>query len=980
NDKARLTIQPGITVKSDTSAMLQIGNYINYNQHYGGELFAEGASDSIISFTSRNGLTGGWDGMYFHYNSDAFSSTSSMKYCTVENGKDFNIKSDGSAEPRIDLCTINNSDGYDIYAVAPNDVQHVTNTLSTVYVGTGTQSINKKWYYYGGEYIVIGNVIIAKQNDKVRLTIEPGNTIKGDTTFKIQVGNYINYNQHYGGELFAEGTVDSLITFTSRNGLSGGWDGIYFHYNSDSFGSESSLNYCIIENGDSYNIFCENTIEPRIDNCTINNSAGYDIYAQEPNSVPHVTNTNSTIYVGTGIQSIDKTWYNFGGDYIVVGDMIIAKQNDYCTLTIDPGNNIKFDTSVVLQIGNYVYYNNHFGGEIIAEGMHDSAIIFKPLQNFQGTWDGIYFHEDADNYGGKSSFEYCVIDGAATNNLSCNNINDVDFEHVTFINSSENGIYLENSSPYLKLCQVISNDSTGIKLVGSSVPVIGDTLGLGCDIYGNGNYDVYNTTGNLILARNNFWDTTDSTEIAARIFDNYDNASYGIVEFMPVATTSYFDNQPPDKFNLISIPDYGATSDQTPAFTWEIPTDPNEDPITFYYYYTDDSTWNSNVLVSEELSMPDYTIPETLTGGKWYWWKVKATDDYLSRNSNQTWRFAVSLPPTVPNIIIPSNGSLMHENDYLSWELSSDPDAGDYVDYYHIQLDDDADFSSPEIDMTGINADTKSSSISLRINELTNYLSLGNKTYYWRISAVDGFGIESDFSDGSNHFLYQLDVYLKVYLEGTFRGSDMSTSLNTMDLLPLSQPYNTDPWNYMEYEAVNEIPNNQVVDWVLIQLRSTTGGPSMATSSTAIFSKAAFLLNDGSVVDLDGVSPLGFPVSFDNNLYVVIHHRNHLSIISGSKLSPSSGLYNYDFSTAASKVYGGSTGYKDLGNGIWGMAGGNADANKSIDDADIENVWSDEAGTPGYLQSDFNWDAQANNKDKNEVLVPNLGKESQVPD
>jgi len=980
NDKATLSIQPGVTIEADTSAMIQLGNYIHYQNNYGGELFAEGAVDSLITFTSRNGLVGGWDGIYFHYNSDSYSSTSSLKHCIVEKGNSFNIMSSGSAQPRIDNCTINNTNGYDIWAAAPNDVQHVTNTNSTLYVGGGTQSWNKTWWNYGGDYVVLGDIVVALQNAHATLTIEPGNTVKIDTSAMIQVGQYLHYQQDYGGRVFAEGTSDSLITFTSRNELIGGWDGIYFHYNSDSFGSTSSFKYCTIEKGKNFNIKSEGSAQPRIDSCTINNTDGYDIWANAPNDVQTVTATNSTIYVGGGTQSWDKTWKNFGGEYVVIGSVIVAKQNSFSTLTIEPGNTINFNTSVQLQLGQYLHYLQYYGGEIIAKGTHDSLIMFRSSENVPGGWNGIYFHDFADNYGGNSSFEYCIIEGASVNNIYCHITNAVNFEHVTFANSAENGVHFYNSSPYLKLCQVINNDSIGIKLSGNSQPVIGDTLGWGCDIYGNGDFGIYNLTGNLIHAKNNFWDSTDSTEVAEQIYDHYDNGSYGIVEFMPLAETSYFDNHPPDRFGLITLFDYEATADQTPAFTWEIPTDPNEDVISYYHYYTDDSTWTSNVVKSEELSSPNYTIPSTLTGGKWYWWKVKATDGYLSRYSNETRRFAISLPPSVPEVIVPSNGSLMHEEDYLSWVLSSDPDLGDYVSHYRIQLDDDADFSSPEVDMNGINSDTKASTISLRINELTNYFFLENKTYYWRVSAIDGFGIESDFSDGSNYFLYQLEVFLKVYLEGPYSGSSMTTAYIEQNLVPLLQPYNTNPWNYMEYESVTSIPNAQVVDWILVQLRSTPGGPAMATEATSIFTKAAFVLDDGSVVDLDGFSPFEFPVSFDDNTYVVVYHRNHLPIISAFKLSVSSGKYEYDFSTNAIKVYGGVSGYKNLGVGVWGMAGGDGDSNKMINENDVYGVWSDEVGNPGYLQSDFNFDAEVDNMDKNDVLVPNIGKESQVPE
>ena len=41
-----------------------------------------------------------------------------------------------------------------------------------------------------------------------------------------------------------------------------------------------------------------------------------------------------------------------------------------------------------------------------------------------------------------------------------------------------------------------------------------------------------------------------------------------------------------DEFNLLSLPDFSVTADQTPDFTWEVPDDPNGDPISYYFYYT----------------------------------------------------------------------------------------------------------------------------------------------------------------------------------------------------------------------------------------------------------------------------------------------------------------------------------------------------------------------------------------------------------
>ncbi len=71
---------------------------------------------------------------------------------------------------------------------------------------------------------------------------------------------------------------------------------------------------------------------------------------------------------------------------------------------------------------------------------------------------------------------------------------------------------------------------------------------------------------------------------------------------------------------------------------------------------------------------------------------------------------------------------------------------------------------------------------------------------------------------------------LTVFLEGPFNTSsfEMNTTLNQGTLIPLNQPYNTAPWNYNGTENVTNIPPD-IVDWVLVELRETSGGPETAT-------------------------------------------------------------------------------------------------------------------------------------------------------
>jgi len=191
----------------------------------------------------------------------------------------------------------------------------------------------------------------------------------------------------------------------------------------------------------------------------------------------------------------------------------------------------------------------------------------------------------------------------------------------------------------------------------------------------------------------------------------------------------------------------------------------------------------------------------------------------------------------------------------------------------------------------------------------------------------------------------------------------------------LSQPYNTSPWNYAGNESVTSIPNANVVDWVLVELRdaSSAGG---AGSSTRLARQAAFILKDGSYVGTNWSSLLQFNVSVNNNLYAIVWHRNHLGIMSASALTESGGVFTYNFTTAVNKAY--LSGQKAL-NGKAAMYGGDADANGTVNTADI-SIWSGVAGTKGYLSTDMDMDSQVDNKDKNDVWSGNLNEQDKVPD
>ena len=223
-------------------------------------------------------------------------------------------------------------------------------------------------------------------------------------------------------------------------------------------------------------------------------------------------------------------------------------------------------------------------------------------------------------------------------------------------------------------------------------------------------------------------------------------------------------------------------------------------------------------------------------------------------------------------------------------------------------------------------------------------------------------------------------VDVKALLEGPFDGAEMQSVLNSDEYIPLNQPYNTTPWNYGGSESVVAIPNANVVDWVLVEMRDAPDA-ALALPGTVIERQAAFVLKDGTIVSMDGASPLACVASnITYDLFVVIYHRNHLAVMSADPLSQTDGVYMYNFTTGGNQAYeNGAAGQKEIATGIWGMFGGDVNSDGDISSTD-KTIWGPQAGTKGYNASDLDMSSQIDNQDKNNIWVSNVGAISQVPE
>lgn len=223
---------------------------------------------------------------------------------------------------------------------------------------------------------------------------------------------------------------------------------------------------------------------------------------------------------------------------------------------------------------------------------------------------------------------------------------------------------------------------------------------------------------------------------------------------------------------------------------------------------------------------------------------------------------------------------------------------------------------------------------------------------------------------------YSLDI--KAFLEGPESGGQMSVNLNTQGFIPLNQPYSSSPWLYTGPEAVVSIPGPDIVDWLLLELRDAPEA-ALAVSSVTFKKLAVFLNSSGNIVDLDGINMPGFTETPASNLFVVIHHRNHLAAMSAYSLINIGNVYSYDFTSGADQAYGGISGHKEIAPGLWGMFSGDGNADGQVVNSDKLNVWSPQVGLSGYNAGDFNLDGNVGNADKIIYWAPNAGQSSQVP-
>jgi len=210
---------------------------------------------------------------------------------------------------------------------------------------------------------------------------------------------------------------------------------------------------------------------------------------------------------------------------------------------------------------------------------------------------------------------------------------------------------------------------------------------------------------------------------------------------------------------------------------------------------------------------------------------------------------------------------------------------------------------------------------------------------------------------------------IKLYLEGAY---DIGTSSlhNTINaIIPLTSPYS-------DGLVVNSMPAD-VVDWVLIELRSSATGMAVALESM-------LLLTTGYVQDVNGSTPR-FSVT-PGDYYAIIMHRNHIATMSATAATfegnpTTTNLIDFTVTNSTYSCTTANAGVLEIETGVFALIGGETTDEAStigtITDQDKSEINSI-SGFVGYLAADTNLSTTVTDADKASINL-NLNRYCHVP-
>lgn len=689
--------------------------------------------------------------------------------------------------------------------------------------------------------------------------------------------------------------------------------------------------------------------------------------------------------------NISGTWYQSGSPYLIQGNVHVTD------LIIEPGVDIIFEDNFEFIVQN----------SLIAIGSVTDSIRFTVSDtsgfytNSHSGWTGFdtYFYE----YSADFTLQYCIIEyckngvymDGSLNISDCsirnnsvgilvewpNNSDDI-FERLHVYNNRGNGLYFSSgnsgNSPLIKDCRVVNNEGYGIYsgfAVGATIDnclVKNNTRGISAGLETGAyivNSEIINN-GSLALNGGGIYVSGSCSINNCTIKNNIAKSGGGISASLNFFEQVVINNCQIDS-NFATHSGGGIYSAMGGFILKNSVVSNNSATFGGGIYALDANNYYSgNNQISNNLIYKNYAVEKG--AGLFVRGSYGAEINQVTFIGN----YAGVVGGGIFNDKIFSEP--MSISNSILWNNSPDQ-AADSIDYMNITY---TDIQGGWPGTGNINSNPLFKSPSTNDYSLTwaNFPIID----YTHSPCIDAGDPASDpdpdgtltdlgarFFDQSIQQPHYLD--LKVYLEGPYNGFDMNSSLNGAGYLPLTSPYNGSPWYHPGLESVQSIPNSDIVDWLMIELRKYNDiyeeNPICVKTRQAVF-----LMNDGSIKALDGNSLPQFYTDDADSLHAIVYHRNHLPVISADPLLFVANVASYDFTSSAQMAMDGIHCQNEISPGIWGMVSADGNANGQVDNSDKDESWSTENGMNGYLKGDFNLDTQVNQSDLSNYWEMNAGK------